>query len=364
MLEFGLADAADDEALRDLLRRTPMPGEIALAFLREPSFFVAGRAGSVESQTIVCRDSDVGAVVGVGERSIRRAYVDGQPTALGYLSNLRGAVEWRKGLGLARGYRHLRSLHADGRAQFYVTTILEENAYAVALLTSGRASLPTYEHVATLITYLIPVHRRRRARASFVERVRPDGMRDALACLDAWNRRHQFAPAYEHDDLAGRTGLLPDFSSENLYAARDGDRVVGTLGVWDQSAFKQTVVSSYSGRLTLARPLYNAYAALRGVPGLPGAGTELRLLYGGFLSAVGDASDTAAALLERALADCSGRGASYLVLGLAEGHPLSTAIAGHAARRLRSNVYAVYWADEGVPAFDRGRPVHLEVATL
>jgi hypothetical protein len=164
-LEFGLADAADDDALRDLLRRTPMPGEIALAFLREPSFFLAGRAGNLETQTMVCRDGD-GEVVGLGERSIRRAYLDGRPTALGYLSNLRGAVEWRKGLGLARGYRYLHSLHADGRAPFYVTTILEENAYAVALLTSGRVSLPTYEHVATLITYLIPVHRRRRARAT------------------------------------------------------------------------------------------------------------------------------------------------------------------------------------------------------
>jgi hypothetical protein len=123
-------------------------------------------------------------------------------------------------------------------------------------------------------------------------------------------------------------------------------------------------VSSYSRRLTLARPLYNAYASFRGVPGLPGTGTELRLLYGGFLSATGDDAATAEALLERVLADCSGHGISYLVLGLAEGHPLSAAITGHAARRLTSNVYAVYWGEDGAPGFDRGRPVHLEVATL
>jgi hypothetical protein len=363
-LEFGLAGPADDEALRDLLRRTALPGEITLAFLREPSFFRAARAGNRESQAMVCRDVAAGEVVGMGERSIRAAYVDGQATALGYLSNLRGAPEWRKGLGLARGYRYLRSLHGDGKAPFYVTTILEENADAIGLLASGRGSLPTYEHVGTLITYLLPIHRRRRGAPTGVEPVRADGLEDAFACLDAWNRRHQFAPAYEPDDLAGVTGLLPGFSLRSLYVARDRDRVVGTLGVWDQSAFKQTVVSAYSRRLGRARRLYNAYASLRGVPGLPPAGTHLRLLYGAFLSAAGDASETAEALVERALVDCSGRGASYLVVGLAEAHPLSGAIARRAARRLASRVYAVYWPDEGVPDFDRGRRLHLEVATL
>src|SRR5918992_1273091 len=254
-LEFGLAGRDDDEALRDLLRRTGMPGEIALAFLREPSFFVAGRAGNRETQTMVCRDVEADEIVGLGERSIRAAYVDGQPTALGYLSNLRGAVEWRKSPALARGYGYLRTLHGDGKARFYVTTILEENAEAIALLTSGRGRLPSYEQVGTLITYLLPIHRRRRARSTGADPVRPGGLADALDCLDAWNRRHQFAPVYAHEDLAG-------------------------------------------------------------TPGLPPAGSQLRLLHGAFLSATDDDPATALALVERALVDRSGRGASYLVLAL------------------------------------------------
>jgi hypothetical protein len=363
-LEFGLAKSADDAALRDLLRRTGMPGEIELAFLREPSFFVAGRAGNRETQTMVCRDLETDEIVGLGERSIRAAYVDGKPAALGYLSNLRGAVEWRKGLGLARGYAYLRTLHGDGKVRFYVTTILEENAEAIALLTSGRGRLPRYEQAGTLITYLLPIHRRRRACSTAAEPVRAGGLADALSCLDAWNRRHQFAPVYTHEDLAGATGLFPDFTLDNLYVAREGCRVHGTLGVWDQSGFKQMVVSSYSRRLACVRRLYNVYAAVRGAPGLPAAGSHLRLLHGAFLSANDDDAATAQALVERALVDWSGRGASYLVLTLAEGHPLGETLSRHAARRLTSRVYAVYWPDEGVPAFDRGRPLHLEVATL
>jgi hypothetical protein len=363
-LELGLGGPADDAALRDLLRRTAIPGDISLAFLREPSFFRAARAGNRETDVMVCRDVDVGEVVGLGERSIRAAYVDGSAAVVGYLGNLRGAVEWRKGTGLARGYRYLRALHGDRKAPFYVTTILEENAEAVALLTSGRGPLPTYERVGTLITYLLPLHRRRRDRSSPAQPVGAEGLDEAHACLDAWNRRHQFAPAYDRGELAGRSELLPDFSPADLYVVRDRGSVVGTLGVWDQSRFKQIVVSSYARRVAATRPLYNAYAALRGVPGLPPAGTEIRLLHGAFLSATDDDRATAEALLQRVIADRSGHGFSYLVLAVADGHPLGETIAARAARRLVSYVYTVYWPDEGVPAFDRGRRLHLEAATL
>ena len=54
--EFALAEEADDDALRALLRQISMPGNITLSFQREPSFFLAEQAGSVMSQVMVCTD--------------------------------------------------------------------------------------------------------------------------------------------------------------------------------------------------------------------------------------------------------------------------------------------------------------------
>jgi len=51
--EFALATEADDGELRELLRHISMPGNITLAFLREPSFFLAEQAGSAASQVII-----------------------------------------------------------------------------------------------------------------------------------------------------------------------------------------------------------------------------------------------------------------------------------------------------------------------
>src|SRR5947209_6357965 len=136
--EFALAQETDDAALRALLHQIAMPGNITLSFPREPSFFLAEQAGRVTSQVLVCKDRQKGQIVGMGSRSIRTVYIDGEPMRVGYLSMLRGLPEARGNIALARGYRYLQTLHADGAVPYYFTTILDENADARMLLTSGR----------------------------------------------------------------------------------------------------------------------------------------------------------------------------------------------------------------------------------
>jgi hypothetical protein len=363
---YDLATEADDAELRALLGRISMPGEIALTFRREPSFFAARSAGNVDAQTVVCRDEETGELLGFGERSFRRAFVDGERTEIGYLGMLRGVVERRGGLGIARGYRYFRDLHAeDQRVPFYVTTILEENAYAISVLARGRGGLPTYEQVGRLVTYLIPLRRGYRAGGSEAVRLQDEAeLQVAVDALNAWNRGHQLAPVYDAQDLVGHSGLVPAFAWRDLFVVRDGDAVLGTLGVWDQRGLKQTVVAGYSRRMRLARPAYNGYAAARGLPALPPAGASIATVHGAFLSAAGDDPEIADALVAGAREAWGGRGISYLAVGVAEDHPLTPALSRHASRELKSLAYAVYWSDAAPPSFDRTRRIHLETATL
>jgi hypothetical protein len=182
--------------------------------------------------------------------------------------------------------------------------------------------------------------------------------------LNDWNRRHQFAPPYDARDLMGRTHLLPGFAWRDLLVVRDGDSIVGTLGIWDQRSFKQTVVAGYSPRMRLTRMPYNGYAAVRGLPGLPPAGDSVATVHGAFLSAAGDDPAIADALVAAARARWGGRGISYLAIGVAADHPLAAALSRHASRELHSLAYAVYWPDGQRPSFDRRRRIHLETATL
>ena len=66
------------------------------------------------------------------------AFVNGQATPVGYLSQLRidRTQRVRKRL-ISGGYRKLKELHGDGAAQFYITTIVEDNSPARRLLEAG-----------------------------------------------------------------------------------------------------------------------------------------------------------------------------------------------------------------------------------
>lgn len=366
--EFALASEAEDAELRALLREIAMPGQITLAFLREPSFFPAERAGAESSQVLVCRDRQLGRIVGVGSRSVRCVYADGEPARVGYLGMLRGITQSRGNIALARGYQYLKRLHADGAVPYYFTTILDDNSEAVRLLTSGRGGLPIYRPFARLVTYLIPLTRRGghlgRAQPTpgeTVSRGERELLTPAVAQVAEWNSRYQFAPVYTTRDLAGESELLPGFSWENLYTYRKGGQVVGTLGVWDQAAFKQTVVTAYSPRMQLARPAYNLYASVRGIPRLPPAGSSIRVLYAAFASGDGP---VLAALLDQVRRDWSGMGYDYLAVGFSAGSDGAAVASSRATQQIASTLYVVYWSDSLVSLPQDTRPVHVEIATL
>jgi hypothetical protein len=247
---------------------------------------------------------------------------------------------------------------------FYVTTILEENAYAISVLAKGRGGLPTYEPLGRLVTYLIPL-RRRHAAPPAVTRVRDESELELVAAaVNGWNRRHQLAPVYGAGDLSGGTPLLPAFDWRDILVLRDGDRIAGTLAVWDQSRFKQTVVAGYSRRMRAVRVPYNGYAAARGLPSLPRARAGIATLHGVLLTAADDDPAIADAVVCKAREAWGATGHAYLAVALADGHPLAPALRRHAARVLASRVYAVYWPNAEPPSFDRSRRLHFDAATL
>jgi len=363
--KFQLAGETEDGALRAVLRQVHMPGDVSLAFSREPSYFTAERVGSLKHQTLVYKDQESGKITGIGGRSVRKLYVDGEEKNVGYLSSLRLLPETRSSTTLFRGYKFLRSLHGDGEVPYYFTTILGENRYAQQLLESGRAGMPSYVPVGMFVTYLIPI--RKSGSRKLQHEVLPgseDILPQAHECLSEWNSRHQFAPAYTLGDLSGGTGLLQNFSLEDLYVCKEGSEVVGTLGVWNQQSFKQTIVTGYSAKMKAIKPFYNGIARLRGRPTLPSVGGSIRSVHASFVSSKDDSPEVFESLINKACSDWSGRGHDYLLVGLAEEHKLSSTARRMASRELWSKIYLVHWPEEKMILPRIGRVAHIEVATL
>ena len=365
---FELAGEADDRQLRSILAQTPMPGAVSVAFGREPSYFHAAVVEGRFRQVVVVRDETSRQVAGVGSRSVSMRYVNGQPTPVGYLSNLRLLSEHRGQGLLVRGYKFLHRLHQDGRTPLYLTTIAAGNRPALALLTAGRAGMPEYHPAGHYHTLAIPLTKARRTHAhNSTVNVRPARTDDVPAIMDFLTRvgpRRQFFPCYDAVDFLTGDGVLRDLRPEDvLLAFRDG-RVVGTLAGWDQQAFRQDVIHGYGRPLNWLRPLYNTWAGLTKQPQLPRPGAPLRCLTAALPLVDDDDPSVFALLLGEMLSRRSGGKWDYLLLALHESDPLLTAV-NVPARRYTTNVFTVFWEDgEPMRRSLDARPLYLELGSL
>jgi hypothetical protein len=364
---FELACDADDPDLRRLLRENPLQGSLSLSFEREPNYFNAAVIDGPFHQTVVGREGG-GAIIGVGNRSVRPMFVNGQPRDVGYMSQLRVDAKYGKGLYLARGlgagFKLYRALHADGRAPFYLMSIIEDNLPARRLLTSGLPSYPRAQEYTRLFTYAIYPVRRKPAlpvpRALRLARGREQDRQSIVDCLNRNGARKQFASSWTGESLFAISLSPADFA-----VVWDGDHILGCLACWDQTNFKQTVVRGYSSALGRWRKLLNAGSVLGGWPYLPEPNTALRYSFASHLAIDGDDPAIFGALLRETFNYNLERGFHYFTLGLAESDPLRAVVERYRPLTYVSQIYLVAWEDgyEAVRQVD-ARPPALEIALL
>jgi hypothetical protein len=365
---FELAGPADDAGLRDILAHTPMPGHIAVSFRREPSYFAGAQVDGRFRQVLAVRDRESGRLVGFASRSLGPRYVNGRTESIGYLSSLRILPEHRNRGLLPRGYAHVRRLHADGRARLYLTTIAEGNRLALDLLTSGRAGLPTYHFAGRYHTLALPLPKRPEPRSPpegvLIRSARPEDVPRISDWLRIEGPRRQFFPVYAAEDFTAADGIFKDLRTEDILLAWRGGQLVGVLAGWDQQGFRQTVVHGYGRLMSCVRPLYNAWACWRNLPGLPRPGEPFRYLTGA-LPVVQSADPQVFAALVDALRTRAAGAYSYLLLGLHESDPLFAVTCSWRATRYITRLYLVCWQDG--EAFRKGldgRPPYLELGSL
>ena len=366
-MQFELARASDEPALRRLLRETPMGSDISLTLEREPCVDFANTIEGDATQILVARPAGNEAPVGMATRTILTSFVNGAPTRVGYLGQLRIRPEFRRPRVLQRGYAALRDLLADSGVSLNVTTIVSDNRAARRVFEAGLGGLPTYRYLGDMLslTYATGAVRNKPRDDVSIEAAGPQDMLEISALLMRNGRRFQFAPRRTDADLlstARARGLRP----QDFLVARGASGIIGCLACWDQRDFKQIVVRGYSRRVRLARPMWNALAPLARWPQLPRVGTSLPVTFLSHLAVDDDHAEAFSALLDAGLERAHGRGAGQAVLGLAERHPLAAiARARRRPRVYRSRAYLVYWPEDAAVAQQvDGRPLHLEVAIL
>jgi hypothetical protein len=352
---FSLANREDDAAIRALLARNPMPGRIQVRYEREPDYF-AGCATMGETQVLVARAD--GQLVGVACRAVRPVYVNGVREEIGYLGQLRVDRNYRGRFIVLRGFGFLHQLHRASHPRGYVTTIVEGNGEAEGVLVQkARGPMPRYRKLDRLFTLALrpkPVERRP-LRPPSVE------IKEILSFLAREGPNRNFFPVHDAFD----TDATRDFNPADFAVVHRDGEIAGVAGLWDQSAYKQSIVHDYDAVTRFLRPLYNVAAPFLRKPSLPRTGDALRFGYGSFFCVRVSEESVARELVTQLLGLAHERGLQHLLLGFTESDPLLAMARSFPHVAYPSGVYTVAWDGE-TDFHDQldARPRYLELASL
>jgi hypothetical protein len=363
-LVFAVADREDDPDIRALLAENALGGWVQLSLEREPDAFAADFGLSRSHAFIIARDRKTGAAVGVCERSVRDAFVDGEVRRLPYLASLRVAPAYRHRIRVLKsGFEAVRSLlHDPTDLPYALTSITAENDAARRVLCAGLFGLPTYRPVGEMFTFAMRTAVR--AAPPGIEPARPGDLPAIAALLQRTYRRFQYAPVWRASDLE-RLLAGGGMRTSDFLIVRRGLGVSACLAVWDQGTVKQTVIRGYAPWLRRLRPFVNLASPLISMPRLPPSGSSLRQAYLSLVAVEDDDVAVFRAVLRAGLTLACRRGFEVALTGFATNHPFAAVLQRRHAVKYRSLLHLVHWRDTH-PAVDviASRTPHLEIAVM
>ena len=354
----------DNAALVALAAVCTMEGDVALRVDRAPDFFALNALEGAEWRVGValCDEEIVGCVAA----SRRDVWMNGAPAVMGYASDLKVHPAFR-GSGTADLLaRWVTDAIADmcGEDTPTLLKILGGN-FRMENRTRGPRGAPRLSRFATLSVQAIPLLWARDARVAGVT-VRSASITDVEHMAQLWSvvaPGRQLADVMDADSLAAWIARAPGLTFRDYLLARDArGRLLGFVGVWDQSSFKTLRVVGYSPRLAVVRRVVNVIAPLAGAPPLPAPGGALPAL------AVVHPCATEPRVLRALLLEAYRRhragGHALLTIGLDVRDPLLSATRGLLAQPTIVHAYVTTPRGSASPAIFDGKPLHYETALV
>lgn len=359
------ATPADNEALIELTAACTMHGDVALRMDRAPDFFALNRLEGDANRVGVVSD-ERGRVVGCVAAARRQAYLNGVSSTISYASDLKVHPDARRTGAADLLSEYVSDACADlaGPDAPCMLTILAGNAPMEGRVRGPRGT-PVLARFATLSVLAIPLLWERRERIPGIE-VRGATPADLEEMASVWQR---YAPTRQLSSVLDGAALeswiadAPGLTFSDYLVAVDGrGRMIGFMGVWDQTAFKQMRVVSYSPRLALARRAINLIAPLAGAAPLPEPGGALPAL--ATLHVCAEEPRVLRALMLEAYRERRGGRFSFLTVGLDVRDPLMDATRGLLAQPTLVHAYITSPRGAADPAPFAARPLHHETALV
>jgi hypothetical protein len=260
------ATKEDNQALLALARQAPMDAKLVVNIDRSPDYFrLAGLQGNDPLIFVAEKEEKLIGAVGI---SFRDVYLKGEKIRIGYIGGIKIDHICGNSFVAFRLMKHVAEYLSDTPVKFGVILVMGENKAMNALL-SGRAGIPPFDRIAGYrVKYLFPFRFQRSSRDyTYRHAIRSDIPRLSELFRQFYDN-YELAPRWNDEYLLSLYNE-PDYKLENTWLATDCKKIFAVVALWNQSEFKNTIISRYAGKYSL---LYNT---LRPFGLLPPAGWPL-----------------------------------------------------------------------------------------
>lgn len=337
---YDRASETDDAAIRKLLS-IPMQGEISLSMKREPAYFKSVCVEGHYNDTFIGRCTQSRDVVAVASCSEKAAYINGNIDQIAYFSALRFAESHRSMRNLTKAYRYVLEERKSRNIAYNLTSIVSDNHHAKRVLSSNISNLPRYTHFGKYgIKALLSFNSCKSVPGLSIHQATEFDLPRIIKFLQSEGKRKQFFPHYELSDF-NSGGLLQGLKAGDCFIAEKENQIQGLMGLWNQSPFKQNIVASYSLKMKLLRPIYNAFSATRKHPKLPAINQAFVYRIVAFPLIKDDQLEVFNLLINNLLEYNKRNGQAMVLIGTHELDPFYKSIMSKTGRTLLSDLYFV-----------------------
>ena len=237
------ASPADGAEILRILESSAAQGSIELIYTRRPDAYDSYMKESGEARVFISKDGE--RAVGTCAEIIREVYIGGEVRKAAYICGLKKDAAYEGGVGF--GVRLLRDFCRED-IDLYYCSVVADNTEAQAMFEKSRRIIsmsPFVEYKTYILSPKVKVKVPKHS-LSFRQATEADRHR-LIAFLNTEGRKKDLFPVIQSLDA------FTDLSIEDFHLLLDGERILATAALWNQTAYKQYVVKKYGGLMKLAR---------------------------------------------------------------------------------------------------------------
>lgn len=344
----------------------PVAGNIGIALTRQPEY-LTGAFVQCEQPEIWLAVS-AGRAVAVCNFGRRRLWVDGKVNWVRYMCDLRIDPAFQGSNILLRLTAKFNEICAHDTLPAQ-TIVFADNELMLQLIRKREEKptlkyFPYYHEAGNYSSHFIATKNYSAAPLPPGYLIKSAAEMDLGKLQAFWDKHASVRPYYPYYSFIDyHMPYYKGFDLDRLYVLQYNTEIKAIAGIADTSAYKQTVITSYSKLYGLLRPAYNLIAQLSNGFVLPPAGSRLEYRY---VHSILVANDEAASfeLLLNYMCQKHQTDTPYLLCGLSDMNPLAGVFKKRRPAYRMQGKYYLVTPDNNPPGGYIARDFYLEAARI